>query len=152
MQHPPPGRWSPELVAVHDALTHIVREIIAGRPAAEGLPSFAQQAALSYIERNPGCRATEIAESFGVHRSTVSRQVRASIDAGWVAAGEGSLHAGYPLTLSEAGRAVLTAVAGHDLARLDERTADWTPDEIAEFARALRRFQHPDQTIGDDHA
>ncbi|GAB4587204.1 MarR family winged helix-turn-helix transcriptional regulator [Nocardia sp. IFM 10818] len=151
MQHPP-GRWSPELVAVHDGLTQIVREIIAGRPAAEGLPSFAQQAALSYIGRNPGCRATEIAESFGVHRSTVSRQVRACMDAGWVEAGEGSLHAGYPLTLSAAGRAVLAAANGHDLARLGERLADWTPREIADFARALRRFHHPESTMGDEHA
>ncbi|NNH74932.1 winged helix-turn-helix transcriptional regulator [Nocardia uniformis] len=151
MQHPS-GRWSPELVAVHDALTHIVREIIAGRPAVEALPPFAQRAALSYIDRNPGCRATEIAESFGVHRSTVSRQLRACMDAGWVEAGEGSLHAGYPLTLSTAGRHALTAATGHDLARLDERMADWTPGEIADFARALRRFQHPDPTIGDDHA
>ncbi len=137
---------------MHDALTQIVREIIAGRPAAEGLPSFAQQAALSYIGRNPGCRATEIAEAFGVHRSTVSRQLRSCADAGWVEAGEGSLHAGYPLTLSAAGRAVLAAATGHDLAQLDERTADWTPGEIADFAHALQRFRHTDPTIGDDHA
>ncbi|MGV9668810.1 MarR family winged helix-turn-helix transcriptional regulator [Nocardia niigatensis] len=146
------GRWSPDLVAVHDGLTQIVREIIAGRPAAEGLPSFAQQSALSYIERNPGCRATEIAEAFGVHRSTVSRQVRACVEVGWVAAGEGSLHAGYPLTLTTAGRRVLAAAAGHDLAVLSERMADWTSREIADFARALRRLRQPDQTIGDDHA
>ncbi|MGW0248537.1 MarR family winged helix-turn-helix transcriptional regulator [Nocardia goodfellowii] len=151
MQHPP-GQWPPELVEVHDALTHIVREIIAGRPAASGLPSFAQQAALSYIGRNPGCRATEIAESFGVHRSTVSRQLRACMDAGWVEAGEGSLNVGYPLTLSAAGRAVLAAATGHDLARLAERTADWTPQEFAEFARALRRFSQSAPTMGDDHA
>ncbi|MEV6279172.1 MarR family winged helix-turn-helix transcriptional regulator [Nocardia sp. NPDC051832] len=151
MQHPP-GQWSPELVDVHEALTHIVREIIVSRPAAEGLPSFAQQAALSYIGRNPGCRATEIAESFGVHRSTVSRQLRACMDAGWVTAGEGSLHAGYPLTLSAGGRAVLEEVNGHDLARLGERTADWRPGEIADFARALRRFHQPGPTIGDNHA
>lgn len=151
MQHPA-GRWSPELVAVHDALTHIVREIIAGRPAAEGLPSFAQQAALSYIDRNPGCRATEIAESFGVHRSTVSRQLRVCMDLGWVEAGEGSLRVGYPLTLSTAGRRVLAEAAGHDLARLGERTADWTPRELADFARTLQRFLQPDPTMGDDHA
>ncbi|WP_194813547.1 MarR family winged helix-turn-helix transcriptional regulator [Nocardia sp. XZ_19_385] len=151
MQHPP-GQWSPELVEVHDALMHIVREIIAGRPASAGLPSFAQQAALSYIDRNPGCRATEIAEAFGVHRSTVSRQLRAAMDAGWVQAGEGTLHAGYPLTLSGSGRAALEAATGQDRARLAERTADWTPRELADFARALRRFQHFDPTMGDDHA
>ncbi|WP_040803363.1 MarR family winged helix-turn-helix transcriptional regulator [Nocardia concava] len=146
------GRWSPDLVAVHDGLTRIVREIIAARPDTDGLPSFAQQSALSYIERNPGCRATEMAEAFGVHRSTVSRQVRACVEVGWVEAGPGSLHAGYPLTLTAAGQRVLAAAAGHDLARLGERMADWTPEETAEFARALRRLHQPDQTIGDDHA
>lgn len=151
MQHQT-GRWSAELVAVHDGLTGIVREIVAGRPVTEGVPSFTQQSTLSYIDRNPGCRATEIAEVFGVHRSTVSRQVRGCIDAGWVQAGEGSLRVGYPLDLTTAGRRALSAAIDRDLAGLDERTADWTAREIADLARALRRLGHPDSTIGDDHA
>ncbi|WP_410873067.1 MarR family winged helix-turn-helix transcriptional regulator [Nocardia sp. A7] len=151
MQHQS-GGWSPELVAVHDALTQIVRETIAGRPAAEGIPSFAQRSALSYIERNPGCRATELAEAFGVHRSTVSRQLRTCIDAGWVAAGEGNLRAGYPLTLTAAGRRAHEAAIQQDLRLLGERTNDWTANDIADFAAALRRFAHPDQTLGGEHA
>lgn len=150
MQHPP-GR-SPEIAAVHDELTQIVREIIAGRPAVEGIPSFTQQSTLSFIDRHPGCRATEIAEAFRVHRSTVSRQLRGCVDAGWVAAGEGTLHGGYPLTLTGSGRQALDAATGRDLTQLGERMAEWTPREIADFATALRRFRHPDQTTGDDHA
>ncbi|MGY0499618.1 MarR family winged helix-turn-helix transcriptional regulator [Nocardia sp. FBN12] len=151
MQHQA-GGWSPELVAVHDALTQIVREIIAGRPVAEGIPSFAQRSALSYIERNPGCRATELADAFGVHRSTVSRQLRTCIDAGWVQPGAGSLRAGYPLTLTAAGRRAHAAAIEQDLTLLAERTNDWTARDVAEFADALRRFQHPDQTLGGEHA
>ncbi|MFE1591385.1 MarR family winged helix-turn-helix transcriptional regulator [Nocardia sp. NPDC058705] len=151
MQHQS-GGWSPELVAVHDALTQIVRETIAGHPATEGIPSFAQRSALSYIERNPGCRATELAEAFGVHRSTVSRQLRTCIDAGWVTAGEGSLRAGYPLTLTAAGRKAHEASIQQDLALLSERMNDWTAHDIADFADALRRFQHPDQPLGGEHA
>ncbi|QLY29755.1 MarR family winged helix-turn-helix transcriptional regulator [Nocardia huaxiensis] len=151
MQHLP-GRGSPEISAVHDELTLIVREIIAGRPGVEGLPSFTQQSTLSFIDRNPGCRATQIAEAFGVHRSTVSRQLRGCVDAGWVETGAGSLHAGYPLALTAAGRDALAAAAGRDLTQLGERMADWTPREIADFARALRRFRQPDPTTGDDRA
>ncbi|WP_067812965.1 MarR family winged helix-turn-helix transcriptional regulator [Nocardia inohanensis] len=150
MQHQP-GR-SAEIAAVHDELTQIVREIIAGRPAVEGVPSFTQQSTLSFIDRHPGCKANAIAEAFGVHRSTVSRQLRGCVEAGWVAAGEGSLHGGYPLTLTAAGRRALAAAAGRDLIQLGERMADWTPREIAEFAEALKRFRHPDSTTGDDHA
>ncbi|MFD3508717.1 MarR family transcriptional regulator [Nocardia sp. NPDC058666] len=151
MQQDPAGR-SPQLVAVHDALTGIVREVVAGRPVSAGIPSFAQQSALAYIERNPGCRGTELAEAFGVHRSTVSRQLRACIDAGWVMAGEGSVRAGYPLTLTELGRRAHAASIEQDLARLGERMQDWTTQEIADFAAALRRFHHPDHSTGDQHA
>ncbi|WP_306360248.1 MarR family winged helix-turn-helix transcriptional regulator [Nocardia sp. CC227C] len=151
MQHQSAGA-SPGLVAVHDELAWIVREIIAGRPAAEGVPSFAQQSTLSYIERNPGCRATQLAEAFGVHRSTVSRQLRSCMDAGWVAAGEGSLHAGYPLTLTPAGRRALESAVARDLALLGERMNDWTSREVSDFAAALRRFRHPHPTTGDEHA
>ncbi|MBL1078813.1 MarR family transcriptional regulator [Nocardia sp. 2] len=151
MQHPS-GRSAPEVAAVHDELTQIVREIIAGRPGVEGLPSFTQQSTLSFIDRNPGCRATEIAEAFGVHRSTVSRQLRGCVDAGWVASGAGSLRAGYPLTLTDAGRRALAAAADRDLAALGERMAGWTAREINEFACTLRRFRNPDQTTGDEHA
>lgn len=151
MQHQP-GRWSAELLAVHDGLTGIVREIVAGRPAADGVPSFTQQSVLSFVDRNPGCRATEIADVFGVHRSTVSRQVRTLMDEGWLEAGAGNPRVGFPLHLTGAGRAALSTAIGHDLARLDERTADWTTREIADLARALRRLGHPDSTIGDDHA
>ncbi|MFC4126676.1 MarR family winged helix-turn-helix transcriptional regulator [Nocardia rhizosphaerae] len=151
MQHPS-GRWPAEVAAVHDALTRVVREIVAGRPSVDGLPSFALQSVLSYIDRNPGCRATEIAETFGVHRSTISRQLRSCADAGWVRAGEGSLHSGYPLTLTAEGGQALAAAAERDLAEIAERMADWTPRDIADFAAALRRFGHSDPTTGDDHA
>ncbi|KAF0845376.1 MarR family winged helix-turn-helix transcriptional regulator [Nocardia caishijiensis] len=151
MQHRS-GGWSAELVAVHDALTQIVREVIAARPASEGIPSFAQRSALSYIERNPGCRATELAEAFGVHRSTVSRQLRTCIEAGWVTAGEGNSRAGYPLTLTDSGRRAHAAAVEQDLVLLDQRMNDWTVDDITDFARALRRFQRPDQHLGGEHA
>lgn len=151
MQHQS-GGWSPELVAIHDALTRIIRETVAGRPASEGIPSFAQRSALSYIDRNPGCRATELADAFGVHRSTVSRQLRTCIDAGWVASGAGSLRAGFPLTLTAAGRQAHEAAIQQDLTILGERTNDWTARDLTDFADALRRFQHPDQTLGGEHA
>ena len=82
------------VVAVHDELVRLVRQLVAGDGPPAGSPTFAQHSLLSYIARNPGCRATQISESFGVHRSTVSRQLRVCIDEGWVraeAGGEGTI-------------------------------------------------------------
>lgn len=86
-----------------------------------------------------------------MHRSTIAAGA-GLFGGGLGGAGEGRQRAGYPLTLTTAGRRVLAAAAGHDLARLGERMADCTSREIADFARSLQRLHRPDQTIGDDHA
>ncbi|MDV7353238.1 MarR family transcriptional regulator [Rhodococcus oxybenzonivorans] len=134
------------VVAVHDELVRLVRQLVAGDGPPAGSPTFAQHSLLSYIARNPGCRATQISESFGVHRSTVSRQLRVCIDEGWVRAEAGPLRSGHPLTLTDAGVAVL---AGADARRVEEvrdRMASWSDRDIAAFADHLRRFRHG----GDD--
>jgi DNA-binding MarR family transcriptional regulator len=125
------------VVAVHDELVRLVRQLVAGDGPPAGSPTFAQHSLLSY---------TQISEAFGVHRSTVSRQLRVCIDEGWVRAEAGPLRSGHPLTLTDAGVAVL---AGADARRVEEvrdRMASWSDRDIAAFADHLRRFRHG----GDD--
>lgn len=126
---------------MHAELVQLARELIAGGRDAHGGPSFAQHSVLSFIARNPGCRATDISDSFGVNRSTVSRQLRGCLESGWVRTEAGSLRTGYPLSLTAQGTAVLAAA---DRRRLDEvraRVHGWSPAEIAQFADILRRFR-----------
>ncbi|MDJ0111429.1 helix-turn-helix domain-containing protein, partial [Rhodococcus erythropolis] len=70
--------------AVHDELVHLTRQLMTGDRHSDDHPSIAQHSFLSFIGRNDGCKATEISEVFGVNRSTISRQVRGCIEAGWV--------------------------------------------------------------------
>ena len=126
---------------MHAELVQLARDLVAGGRDARGGPSFAQHSLLSFIARNPGCRAIDVSEAFGLNRSTVSRQLRGCLESGWARTEAGSLRAGYPLRLTEQGAAVL-AVA--DRRRLDEvraRLHGWSPAEIAQFVDVLHRFR-----------
>ncbi|QCQ90400.1 MarR family winged helix-turn-helix transcriptional regulator [Rhodococcus sp. SGAir0479] len=148
-----------DVAALHAELVQFARDLVAGGRDAQGGPSFAQHSALSFIARHPGCRATDISDSFGVNRSTVSRQLRGCVESGWVRTEPGSLRSGYPLSLTAQGAAVLAAA---DRRRLDEvraRVDGWSPAEVTAFAGILRRFREapvpttaPDTTtrVGDD--
>ena len=130
-----------EVAAVHAELVQLARELVAGGREPQGGPSFAQHSVLSFVARNPGCRATDISDAFGVNRSTVSRQLRGCLDSGWVRSEVGPLRAGYPLHLTDQGTAVL---ASADRRRLDEvraRVDGWSSTEISQFASILRRFR-----------
>lgn len=129
------------VAAVHAELVQLARELVAGGRESRGGPSFAQHSVLSFVARNPGCRATDISDAFGVNRSTVSRQLRGCLDSGWVRSEIGPLRTGYPLHLTDQGTAVLAAA---DRRRLDEvraRVDGWSPAEISQFANILRRFR-----------
>ncbi len=126
---------------VHAELVQLARALVVGGRDVAGGPSFAQHSLLAYIARNPGCRATDVSEEFGLNRSTVSRQLRGCIESGWVLAEPGSLRTGYPLRLTTHGTDVLAAA---DVRRLDEvraRLHGWSLDEIAQFANTLHRFR-----------
>jgi DNA-binding MarR family transcriptional regulator len=129
------------VAALHAELVQLARELVSGGRDVEGGPSFAQHSVLSFVARNPGCRATDISDAFGVNRSTVSRQLRGCLDAGWVRSEPGSVRSGNPLHLTAQGAEVL---ADADRRRLDEvrvRVHGWSPTEVAQFARILRRFR-----------
>ncbi|MFC7449756.1 MarR family winged helix-turn-helix transcriptional regulator [Rhodococcus daqingensis] len=126
---------------VHEELVHLVRQLMTGERPAEGLPTFAQHSVLSYIARNPGCRATEISDAFGVHRSTVSRQLRGCVDAGWVQAESGPIRSGHPLSLTGPGRDVLGDADRRRRDEVGDRVRDWSAADIDDLARMLHRFR-----------
>ncbi|MFD4179774.1 MarR family winged helix-turn-helix transcriptional regulator [Rhodococcus sp. NPDC058514] len=132
---------STDVTQVHEELVHLVRQLMTGERPADGLPTFAQHSVLSYIARNPGCRATEISDAFGVHRSTVSRQLRGCVDAGWVQAEPGPIRSGHPLSLTEPGRDLLDNADRRRLDEVGERVRDWSASDIADLARMLHRFR-----------
>lgn len=133
MQH------SDAVVSVHDELVHLIRQLITRTDS--GSLTFAQHSVLSYIERNPGCRATQIAESFGVHRSTISRQIRSGVDSGWVSAEPGPVRSGNPLTLTEAGERTLADADDSRLTDVGHRVRDWRAEDVEQFAQMLHRFR-----------
>lgn len=60
------------MIEVYDEFVHLVRFLTAGERSDDSSLSLAQHSLLGFIARNPGCRATDISEVFGVNRSTVS--------------------------------------------------------------------------------
>lgn len=130
-----------DVVEVYDEFVYLVRFLTAGERAHDGSLTLAQHSLLGYIARNPGCRATDISEVFGVNRSTVSRQLRNGVDAGWVDAGTGPTRLGHPLHLTARGTALLAATVAR---RHDEVRAGldgWGEDDLELFVRLLRRFR-----------
>ncbi|MDH6675858.1 DNA-binding MarR family transcriptional regulator [Rhodococcus sp. LBL1] len=138
------------VAAVHAELVQLARELVAGGRDAQGGPSFAQHSVLSFVARHPGCRATDISDAFGVNRSTVSRQLRGCLEAGWVRTEPGSVRNGYPLQVTVQGAAVLADADRKRFDEVRERVRGWSPDEIAQFARTLQRFRDP-SVPADDH-
>lgn len=138
----PPG--SPEdggAVEVYEEFAHLVRYLTSGARAHESGLSLAQHSLLAFISRNPGCRATDISDVFGVHRSTVSRQLRHAVDKGWVEAQHGPARAGHPLHLTEHGSNVLDGVATTRLDDVRAGLSGWETEDLDRFVHLLRRFR-----------
>lgn len=154
-QHPPaPGAG---VVAVHDELVRLMRQLLSSSRIPDGAPTLAQHSLLSFIADNPGCRATQISDAFEVHRSTVSRQLRGCVEIGWVHAEHGPLRSGYPLSLTPDGSVVLAQADARRVEDVRERIADWPDGAVEEFARSLRKFRCGAPTLrerngGDAHA
>ncbi|WP_285115112.1 MarR family transcriptional regulator [Leifsonia sp. fls2-241-R2A-40a] len=105
--------------------------------------SAVDRSLLAYIRSHPGCRAVEIAAHFQLNRSTVSRQLGALLDHGLVtAAGTAapSTGRGVALHLTPEGESVLTSAAELLHRDMTERFAEWTEEEIEQFARLLERY------------
>nr|WP_072688338.1 MarR family winged helix-turn-helix transcriptional regulator [Rhodococcus marinonascens] len=139
------------VVAVHDELVRLIRQLVADDVTVAGSPTFAQHSLLSFVARNPGCWATRISDAFGLHRSTVSRQLRGCVDEGWVRAEPGPLRSGHPLTLTEGGVAVLASADARRIEEVRNRLNSWSDSDVDAFVRHLRKFRRgvtTDDSIG----
>jgi DNA-binding MarR family transcriptional regulator len=127
---------------VHTALTTIARRGSA-RVRRDAPVSPVDQSLLRLLAEHPGARAVDIAEHFGFHRSTVSRQIGALSAAGLIeetADDAGEPRRGQPLRLSPAGVRLLAERADEIRAVTAARMRDWTAEEIAVFAALLERY------------
>lgn len=109
--------------------------------------TFVEHSLLRFIANTPGARATDIAAAFSLNRSTVSRQVAGLARLGLVTEQEhdgGSPARGRILALTEEGEAKLATAAAAQQGHLRDRLADWTDEEIHQFATALARYNAAD--------
>jgi DNA-binding MarR family transcriptional regulator len=129
------------VVEVYDEFVGLVRFLTAGERSDDNSLSLAQHSLLGFIARNPGCRATDISEVFGVNRSTVSRQVRHCVDEGWLSVDSGPTRLGHPLSLTDQGHGVLAVTVTRRYGEVAAGLAGWGEDEIDTFVHLLRRFR-----------
>jgi DNA-binding MarR family transcriptional regulator len=105
--------------------------------------SYVEHSLLQFIGSTPGCRATDIASSFHLNRSTVSRQVASLLDHGLVeyrAHPDEAHRRGRTLQLTATGKDQLSSARGAQRKASFERLADWSDDELKTFAALLDRY------------
>jgi len=96
---------------------------------------------LSHLAHEGPMRSSAVAESFGIDKGAVSRQVQHLADLGLVermpdpADGRATL-----LSASEDARLRLEDVNRHRRKYLDERLGEWTEDDLRGFVAALARY------------
>jgi DNA-binding MarR family transcriptional regulator len=105
--------------------------------------SLVDQSLVTYIGANPGCRNVDIATHFQLNKSTVSRQIAALIELGFVESHGSNEGRGQSLALTTKGADLRTRLAEEVLAALTARFASWPEDDIRTFARLLERFNGP---------
>ena len=141
------GRPKPSRAALLDSIFEEINVITRrGTARARRLAaplSYVEHSLLQFIGSTPGCRATDIASSFHLNRSTVSRQVASLLDHGFVeykARGEDSHHRGRELQLTQSGKDRLASARGEQRKASFERLAEWSDDELKTFAALLDRY------------
>ncbi|MDT9688988.1 MarR family transcriptional regulator [Streptomyces sp. P9(2023)] len=96
---------------------------------------------LSRIEIDGPLSIGQLTEAFGLDTSTLNRQTAAMLKAGVVeriADPEGGIARKFSITAE--GRRRLDSDRAANVHGLERVLADWTPDEVADFAAYLRRF------------
>lgn len=96
---------------------------------------------LSHLAHEGPMRSSAVAESFGIDKGAVSRQVQHLVDLGLVermpdpADGRATL-----LSTSEDALTRLAEVHRHRRTYLDERLGDWSEEELRGFVQSLGRY------------
>jgi DNA-binding MarR family transcriptional regulator len=96
---------------------------------------------LREVEYHEGVRAVDLAAKFGLDKSTISRQVNHLIDSGLLSrAVDQPARRGVRLELTPKGDAALAAAANSIRAALTVWLADWSDEEIGQFAAMVERL------------
>ncbi|MGW8376657.1 MarR family winged helix-turn-helix transcriptional regulator [Streptomyces sp. ODS28] len=138
----------PADASVDDSIAVIQRELTAfarrARATAAHLHpelSLVSFTLLAHLEERRGCRATDLAAHYMLDKSTVSRQVAALKQLGYVEhrpdPDDQRVHV---LDLTAEGRAVLAQAHASRATVFRTRLADWQADDLERFAAYLRRF------------
>jgi DNA-binding MarR family transcriptional regulator len=96
---------------------------------------------LTQIQAVPGTRAQDLADLFGLDKSTVSRQINELQAAGLIGReDERPGRRGYTLILTASGQHKLEQEAERARQRLTEGLASWKERDITAFAAMIERF------------
>ncbi|MDX3584961.1 MarR family transcriptional regulator [Streptomyces europaeiscabiei] len=103
--------------------------------------SFVAYTMLSYVRAVPQPTASDLAERYGLEKSTVSRQLSQLEEHGLL---RRVSHPSRPRTklleLTDTGRDRLARVRQHQRKALQERLGRWPDEDVETFSRLLRRF------------
>jgi DNA-binding MarR family transcriptional regulator len=103
--------------------------------------SFVAYTMLTYVDAFPQPSASDLAERYGLEKSTVSRQLSRLEEDGLL---RRTAHPSRPRTklleLTDTGRACLARVRRHQREGLEERLRKWPDEDVETFSRLLRRF------------
>ena len=85
-------------------------------------------------------RASAIAESFGIDKGAISRQVQHLSTSAWSTAARPRRRPGQLLAASDDAVRRMEDVADHRRKWLDEQLGDWTDGELTDFVDTLARY------------
>ena len=128
-----------------DRLYQALATLMRRRPelSAEVHPGFSLTGytMLREVEAAPGTRAKDLADLFGLDKSTVSRQLDELEAAGLVRrAGERPGRRGQALALTDEGQRRLEIEAEHARHHFSDRLAAWKNRDLTAFAEMVERF------------
>ena len=96
---------------------------------------------LAYVDESGPARASALADSFGIDKGAISRQVQHLVDLGLVERTPDPEDGRALLVAATAeASARLAEVSRHRRKRLDERLGDWDDADLAAFVAALQRY------------
>ncbi|WP_158648011.1 MarR family winged helix-turn-helix transcriptional regulator [Nocardioides houyundeii] len=101
--------------------------------------SFAEYSLLGYVRTTDGARAHDLAQVFGLDKSTVSRQLAGLTRRGLVERDETRC-----LRVTPEGERLLRSARAALLDLLGERVTDWTLEERRTLADLMRRYNTAD--------
>jgi DNA-binding MarR family transcriptional regulator len=127
--------------AVQRELTVFARRVRAQSARLHPELPFVACSLLSHVRATGTCRAVDLAALYRLDKSTVSRQVADLVRQGLVEqVPDPEGHRGKLLRVTAAGDRLLDGATERQRAELDRRLAGWSPAEVAELARLLRRY------------